>query len=90
MAEVASCLAVAGVAGAFFRSLVWPEPKWYRRVIQGLAGAVSAIFLGGLLGHIINSVTSAGFYGFAAAGFLMGSGGEAAVKALQDRFVGRS
>ena len=34
------------------------------------------------------SLTGAGFYAYSAAGFIMGSGGEGAVKALQDRFLG--
>lgn len=81
-------LAVSGVAGAFFRAVVAPEKEWVRRIVQGVAGAMSAIFLGGLVGHAIDAVTSAGAYAYLSAGFIMGSGGELAVKAVQDRFLG--
>jgi len=81
-------LAVSGVAGAFFRAIVAPEKEWRRRIVQGLAGAVSAIFLGGILGHFVNQVVESGPYAYLAAGFIMGSGGEVAVKAIQDRVLG--
>lgn len=78
-------LAVSGMGGAFFRAVLAPEQEWRRRVVQGIAGALSAIFLGGLLGHVIDAATGAGPMAYLAAGFLMGSGGEIAVKAVQDR-----
>ena len=80
-------LLFSGVGGAFFRAVLAPEQHWKRRVVQGIAGALSAVFLGGVLGHIINSITGAGILSYSAAGFLMGSGGEVAVKAIQDRFM---
>jgi hypothetical protein len=81
-------LAISGVGGAFFRAVFAPEDQWHRRVVQGFAGALSAIFLGGLLAHLIDTATGAGTVSYLAAGFLMGSGGELAVKALQDRLMG--
>lgn len=81
-------LALSGVAGAFFRAAIAPEKEWRRRIIQGAAGALSALFLGGLVGHAIDTVTAAGPYAYLSAGFIMGSGGELAVKAIQDRILG--
>ena len=83
-----SVLAVSGLAGAAFRAILAPEKRWKRRIIQGAGGAISALFLGGILGHMLDNLTGAGFYAYSAAGFIMGSGGESAVKALQDRFLG--
>ena len=81
-------LAVSGGAGAAFRTLIHPEKRWKRRVVQSVAGAFSAMFLGGVLASIIDALTHAGAYAYLAAGFIMGSGGELAVKAIQDRFLG--
>ena len=83
-----SVLAVSGLAGAAFRAILAPERKWKRRIVQGAGGAISAVFLGGILGHMLDNLTGAGFYAYSAAGFIMGSGGEGAVKALQDRILG--
>jgi len=83
-----SVLAVSGLAGAAFRAILSPERKWKRRIVQGAGGAISAVFLGGILGHVLDNLTDAGFYAYSAAGFIMGSGGESAVKALQDRILG--
>lgn len=83
-------LGISGAGGAYFRAILAPEQKWNRRIVQGVAGALSAIFLGGIVGHIIEGATGAGAYSFLAAGFLMGSGGEVTVKAIQDRFLGKS
>lgn len=81
-------LAVSGVAGAFIRAALAPEQQWKRRVIQGLFGAMSAIFIGGVLASMINNFVDAGVYSYLAGGFIMGSGGELAVKAIQDKFFG--
>lgn len=82
-------LAISGVAGAFLRAAIAPEKEWRRRVIQGVVGAVSAIFLGGMLAHFISPFIEAGPYAYLAGGFVMGSGGEVAMKALQDRMIGK-
>lgn len=84
-----SLLAISGVAGSFFRAILAPEKKVGRRIVQGIAGAMSAIFLGGIVGHVLNSMTGSGVYSFLAAGFLMGSGGEVAVKKIQDKILGK-
>ncbi len=87
MKEQIALLALSGVGGAFFRAVLAPEKQWRRRVVQGVSGALSAMFLGGVLGHIIDAMTGAGAMSYLAAGFLMGSGGEVAVKAMQDRLL---
>lgn len=87
MREQIALLAFSGVGGAFFRAVLAPEEQWTRRVVQGISGALSAIFLGGVLAHVIDAMTGAGLLSYLAAGFLMGSGGELAVKAMQDRLM---
>lgn len=88
--EQIALLLFSGIGGAFFRAVLAPEQHWKRRVVQGLAGALSAVFLGGVLGHVIDTLTGAGILSYSAAGFLMGSGGEVAVKAIQDRLMVKS
>lgn len=84
-----SVLALSGVAGAFFRAVIAPEKEVLRRIVQGVAGAISAIFLGGIVGYMIDKGLDAGVYAYLASGFIMGSGGEVAVKKLQDKILGR-
>lgn len=81
-------LTVSGVAGAFFRAVLAPEKETGKRIVQGVAGALSAVCLGGVVANIINSFMDAGPYAYLAAGFVMGSGGEVAVKAIQDKILG--
>lgn len=85
-----AALALSGIGGAYFRAVVAPEQEWRKRVVQGIAGALSAIFLGGLAAHFINAIADAGVYSYLAAGFLMGSGGEVAVKKVQDKLLGKN
>ena len=80
-------LLISGVAGAFFRAIIAPEENWKRRLAQGVGGAMSAVFLGGVLAHMINQITDAGNMAYLAAGFIMGSGGELAIKTIQDRLM---
>lgn len=87
LTEQLALLTFSGLGGAFFRAVLAPEEQWRRRIVQGLAGALSAIFLGGVLAHLIDTTTGAGSMSYLAAGFLMGSGGEIAVKAIQDRLM---
>lgn len=47
--EQIALLAFSGIGGAFFRAVWAPEEQWKRRVVQGVSGALSAIFLGGVL-----------------------------------------
>lgn len=85
--EHVSALIVSGCGGAFVRALTMPEESWRRRALHGLVGAVSAIFLGGVVAHLIDSLTGAGTQAYLAAGFLMGEGGIAAVHAVRRRFM---
>lgn len=83
-------LIISGAAGAVFRAVLAPEAELKRRVVQGVSGALSAVFLGGLAAHLINAVLDVGVYAYLAGGFIMGSGGELTVKAIQDRILGKS
>ena len=82
-------LALSGGAGAAFRAAFAPRQEWKRRVVQGLAGAVSAVFLGGACAGFINAMVDVGPYAYLGAGFIMGTGGETAVRAIQDRVLGK-
>lgn len=83
MPEQVSALMLSGAAGAYVRAVFAPEASWQRRIIEGVAGALSAIFLGGLVGHVIDGLTDAGTWAYLAAGFIMGEGGIAAVRGLR-------
>lgn len=86
--EQLAVLLMSGAGGAFVQAIFAPEKLWKRRVVQAFAGAVSAFFLGGVLGHLIDALTSAGIQSYSAGGFLMGFGGIAAVRSMQDKFLG--
>lgn len=83
-------LAMSGAAGAFVRALVSPEGQIKRRIIQGVGGVASAIFLGGALSNIIGSMFAVdSLNAVLASGFLMGVSGEVAIKAMQDKIFGK-
>ena len=86
--EQLALLAFSGIAGAFFRALLAPEEKWRRRIAQGVGGALSAIFLGGFMAQITDQIIDTQSYSWLAWGFVMGSGGEVAVKFVQDKLMG--
>ncbi len=82
-------LGLAGIGGAFWRAAIAPEKEWKRRCAQGIAGALSAVFLGGVLATLLMQVFPAGGdWVWLASGFLMGSGGEVAVRAMQNKLLG--
>ena len=81
-------LGIAGIGGAFFRAVLAPEMEWKRRISQGLGGALSALFLGGIAANISNQIYDGGTYTWLAWGFIMGTGGEVAVKFIQDKLMG--
>lgn len=85
--ENLTALILSGAGGAYVRAVFAPEQNWKRRLVEGSAGAVSAIFLGGVLGHIINAVTGAETYAYLAGGFIMGEGGILAVQSLRRKFL---
>ncbi|MBV7408214.1 hypothetical protein [Maritimibacter sp. DP1N21-5] len=80
-------LIVSGAAGAFVRAIYAPEHHWRRRVIEGIAGGASAVFLGGVVGHVIAAATGAGVSSYLAAGFVMGEGGLAAIRAFRQHIL---
>lgn len=81
--EQISALCLSGAAGAYVRAVFAPQSSWKRRVSEGFAGALSAIFLGGLVGHVLERMTDAGTWAYLAAGFVMGEGGIAAVRGVR-------
>jgi|GEM_PF-2904068 len=86
-------LGISGAAGAFARAAWSPEINARRRVAQGLSGALSAVFLGGLLASLISRhVTEPEAQAFVilASGFLLGVSGELGVKKLQDKLWGKT
>lgn len=83
-------LALAGLAGAFLRALISPESGIKRRIIQGIGGIISALFLGGALSNIVTSMLNVNeINAILASGFLMGVSGEAGVKAMQNKIYGK-
>ncbi len=60
MKEQMVLMTFSGVCGMSFRAVLAPEEPWKRRVVQAIAGALSAVFLGGTLAHVIDAMTGAG------------------------------
>lgn len=81
--EQISALCLSGAAGAYVRAVFAPEVSWKKRLAEGFAGALSAIFLGGLVGHLLERFTDSGTWAYLAAGFVMGEGGIAAVRGVR-------
>ena len=86
--EHLNALIISGAGGAYVRAVFAPQGSWKKRAFEGSAGAVSAIFLGGVLGHLIDAVTGAETYAYLAGGFIMGEGGIVAVQAVRRKFLG--
>lgn len=81
--EQISALCLSGAAGAYVRAVFAPQAAWKKRLAEGFAGALSAIFLGGLVGHLLDRFTDSGTWAYLAAGFVMGEGGIAAVRGVR-------
>ncbi|MFC4668915.1 hypothetical protein ACFO5X_10150 [Seohaeicola nanhaiensis] len=90
MPEQIGALVVSGAAGAYVRAVFAPEASWKRRMVEGLAGACGAIFLGGLVGHMLDSLTGGGSWSYLAAGFIMGEGGIAAIRGVRKLILERA
>lgn len=90
MQDQIAWLAISGIGGAFFRAVFIPERSWRRRIQQAAAGAFAAIFGGGFLAHYLNIISDAGLWAYMACGFLLGSGGELGIKAVQDKVFGKT
>ena len=89
MWKTALTLAIAGLAGSIVRGVINPESSWRRWVSRFLIGILTAVFLGGLVGHIVaNGFGIADKHGYAwvlcACGFTLGSCAEAAIARLQE------
>ena len=83
-------LGLSGVGGALFQALVAPGATWRHTLTRGLAGAVSAIFLGPILAPWIQALgVISDQNAFLASGFLMGAGGQSLVLKLQTRLFAR-
>lgn len=89
MPDQIAALFLSGAAGAYVRAVFAPEASWRRRILEGIAGAFGAIFLGGLVGHVINSTVGGDTWAFLAAGFIMGEGGIAAVRGVRKLLLER-
>ena len=87
--EQIGILLLSGAAGAYVRAIAAPEQDWRRRAAEGMAGAFSAVFLGGLVGFILNSWFGAGLWSYAAAGFVLGEGGIAAIRGVRHMILSR-
>lgn len=85
--EQLSALLISGAAGAYVRAVFAPESNWKRRILEGIAGAFSAIFLGGLVGHLLERATDGGTWAYLAAGFVMGEAGIAGVRGIRHRII---
>ena len=85
--EQVTALVLSGAAGAYVRAVFAPEAAWKRRIAEGIAGAFGAIFLGGLVGHVIDQVTGGGTWAYLAAGFVMGEAGIAGVRGMRKRIL---
>lgn len=81
-------LGMAGVSGAVVRAVVAPEQHWKRRLAQGIAGAVSAIFIGPLVAHLLSGFVDKEVYAWLAAGFVCGYAGETTVSLIQRKISG--
>lgn len=82
-------LAVSGVAGAFAKAVLFPVRGWRKRAAYGLTSAVSAVFLGGLVGAIAVGFGADPVFAFLAAGFLTGFAGKEGIINMQNRLMGK-
>lgn len=92
LAEVQDELAIlvfSGVAGAFAKAVMFPQKGWRNRAIYGFSSAISAVFLGGLLGAIAANFGAQDVYAFLASGFLTGFAGREGITAIQIKLLGK-
>lgn len=83
-------LAFSGVAGAFTKAVMFPQSGWRKRAMYGLSSAISAVFLGGVVGVIAVKLGTPEVYAFLAAGFLTGFAGKEGIAAMQEKVMGKS
>ena len=82
-------LAFSGLAGAFTKAVMFPLAGWRKRAVYGLSSAISAVFLGGVVGAIATGFGAPEVYSFLASGFLMGFAGKEGISSLQQRLMGK-
>lgn len=82
-------LAFSGVAGAFAKAVMFPQKGWRNRAIYGFSSAISAVFLGGLLGAVAANLGAQDVYAFLASGFLTGFAGREGITAMQNKLMGK-
>ena len=81
-------LAFSGVAGAFSKAVMFPVAGWRKRAAYGLSSAISAVFLGGVVGAIAAAFGAPEVYAFLAAGFLTGFAGKEGITSMQQKIMG--
>jgi len=81
-------LGIAGFCGAVVKGLIAPEKNWKLRAIQASAGIFAAVFLGGLLGSLVEQFVTIPAYAYLASGFICGTAGEAAITKAQSKILG--
>lgn len=83
-------LAISGLAGSIFRTMLPLKGKLKDELSKVLVAPLAAIFFGSALARFINVVTDTGIYAYVASGFIVGTGGEVAVKAARGKLHGNA
>lgn len=87
--EEIRALLTGGTFGTVVRILLNPDKEWKKWIVQAFVGVSAAVFLGGVITHLIimaigpAGADAAGY----AAGYLIGTGAEKAIEKLQKRFL---
>jgi len=76
--KTVTVLLIAGFCGSLVRLVLYPEVHWKRWVGRFVVGILSAVFLGGLIGHLIHEWFNLedAIISSAASGFIVGSAAE--------------
>ena len=82
-------LAFSGVAGAFSKAVMFPVSGWRKRAAYGLSSALSAVFLGGVVGALATGFGAPEVFAFLAAGFLTGFAGKEGISTMQQKIMGK-
>lgn len=87
--EQMTLLMVSGSAGAFTTAILAPSDHWKQRVAQAIGGFLGAVCVGGVGAKITEVAFDAGPWAWLAWGYLMGLGGQEAVRSIQRRLLGK-
>lgn len=82
-------LAMSGVGGAFAKATFFPQQGWRKRALHGVSSAISAVFLGGLLGFAAVKLGVPELYAFMSAGFLTAFAGKEGIALAQTKLFGK-